>query len=356
MKDFKLDLETQVLQPAASVSVASEGSPSSCCTLSHGYDDNRPLRIGPGRVTLLNEGQTLVRADLLHHSSCDDEDGDDVSVDGYSFLSYLEPSKPLDLDVPAPEPWSLGLRVEPACRLIPWSKPGQGVRAKNVAERRRLGLADEWEHLLYTYLGASGVPFERVPEGHSRTPDFLVKLQGSNVPVELKTLAPEEAPTGEPNSRELGRGLVRRLEKARGQVRPYSKAGHPTIVVVTDLNASGFVSPDDVAAALVGHMVATISASDSGVIVSDVARRPDARRVPTHALEHISAVGVLSAFPALNPHSIVPPAPLRLAVNLVLYHNPMASVRLPLGHLSPFLFPQYIVSEVPPRRAFVSSL
>jgi hypothetical protein len=89
------------------------------------------------------------------------------------------------------------------------------------------------ETLFEDFCRAHGLRYTDVPEGASRTVDYLLHV--GDVPVAVEIEALEEMRGWNPggvHTRNVGAHLRRKIVDARKQVQAASKAGHPTVLLV----------------------------------------------------------------------------------------------------------------------------
>ncbi len=105
------------------------------------------------------------------------------------------------------------------------------------------------------------IPESRNP--HERTPDYKSKIYGKRVVFEVKAIEPnkedkrnaEKPKAGEPVvfSHTPGDGLIKKLQKANGQLRPSADQGIPGIVCIFDYSNRGLLLyPSDIHAGMFG--------------------------------------------------------------------------------------------------------
>ncbi len=85
------------------------------------------------------------------------------------------------------------------------------------------------------FLAQNHLPFQKIEEGCSRRPDYLVEVGGRNVFFELKEIAEDENfRTGQyaVSSRTVGDHVRRRIMDARKQIQFGAKKGIPSVLLV----------------------------------------------------------------------------------------------------------------------------
>lgn len=199
----------------------------------------------------------------------------------------------------------------------------------------------ESEVLFEKLCNGRGIAFCRIPTGNVRTPDYELSLSCGKVLVEVKQL--------EPNADDLAyheelrtKGLAHRMvdmgragpaiDDAVEQLRPHAKGKMPAIVVLYDtMGTTNYLDPYSVSVSLYGPEKINIDvpADPRGEpIVRGMSRGGDAVATPTHNTT-LSAVAVLDG-PAQG-----------VSMDLRLFHNCNAKIRLPLVGFSEYGFRQF---------------
>ena len=190
------------------------------------------------------------------------------------------------------------------------------------------------EELLFeAYCKELGLSCTRVAESQrhgEKTPDYLLRVGGVDIPTEIKAFEPNpddresrrlmrERGYGSVTSTTIGHRLALVLKRARRQLRAWNDrhAAGPALLVVTDFHGLGVGDPADIAAVLEGqitmHMVVP-SDPRTSPYAAGTTREPS-REAPHDRNELISAIGVLN----LQRDG---------ATSLSVFHNPHAQYPL----------------------------
>ena len=179
------------------------------------------------------------------------------------------------------------------------------------------------ERLFERYCDLHGLSFERVAEGASPTPDYLVVLGGVPTVFEIKQLDDDESFSSVRATRTLGDHVRAKINEARGQVRSAAQRGSPAILLIYNnldpLQAFG-TEQHDFVAAMYGEPTVTVSVETGAILDSYEGRNKSFRAGKNEAF---SAVGHLKQGSA-GPH-------------VHLYENVYAKVPLIYDRLPPFL-------------------
>lgn len=82
------------------------------------------------------------------------------------------------------------------------------------------------------FCSSNGVPFEKITEGNGRTPDYLVKINGLDIYIEVKQIDEDEKFSSALQLRSPGTHIRAKINQARDQVRPAAANGAPAILLV----------------------------------------------------------------------------------------------------------------------------
>ena len=170
-----------------------------------------------------------------------------------------------------------------------------------------------------------------IPESHEpneRRPDFEIRIDDKHVVVEIKVIEPtqedkrsaEKQKEGEPIvfSYKPGDGLIKKLKKANGQLRPSSDQGIPGIVCVVNYSPRYLLDPYDIHAGMFGLDAVSIS------IPADYTQRPRSLGYKsggreTLTKEHNTSISAVTVFRATGPDQY----------DARLFHNHFAKCPLP---------------------------
>ena len=183
------------------------------------------------------------------------------------------------------------------------------------------------EQLFAEYCRRNGLHCERVPEAQDRkTADYCLNCDGAKVYVEVKQVDP--SPVDVEHSKALARGelvtssrtpgqrLRDHLREAASQLRAYTRAGHPGLVIAYDNTGFGYLDSYEVLTAMFGlQSVVFAVPHDPSIEPWHVGDRFGAQQTTTPKQNtSISAVGVLAQ--GLE------------GLTLAIFHNKYARVRL----------------------------
>src|SRR5258707_904564 len=97
------------------------------------------------------------------------------------------------------------------------------------------------ESLFEGFLTTNKLPFEKIKEGSTKTPDYRVSVGGSEIVFEVKELTEDENfgvvkapayPHIKSSSRTLGDHIRRRIESSKKQIQFGSELGIPSILLI----------------------------------------------------------------------------------------------------------------------------
>jgi hypothetical protein len=135
------------------------------------------------------------------------------------------------------------------------------------------------EELFVQFCAANRVPYELVPTGTVRTPDFRIRLGEALVICEVKQIDPnaeDVAELEELGSREaLGRFIPNRMrdklkKDVSAQLKAAARDGHPTLLVIYDNTPlKMYTSYSYVVQAMFGHDNVRVSISGDTTVVSE---------------------------------------------------------------------------------------
>lgn len=76
------------------------------------------------------------------------------------------------------------------------------------------------------------IPFEKITEGNGRVPDYLVKINGVDISIEVKQVDEDKEFSSALQLRTPGTHIRAKINEVRGQVRPAAASGAPAILLV----------------------------------------------------------------------------------------------------------------------------
>jgi hypothetical protein len=190
----------------------------------------------------------------------------------------------------------------------------------------------------------------RIEEGTSRTPDYLLKISGETVVVEVKEIqrnAEEqrsdrllvERGYGEVLGNTPGDRVRKKVNDSSGQIRALSQGIYPSILVLCDIafgagQVAGHLDPYNVRVGMYGLEQVHIALPKDrsvGPQVAGTSFGPKRKMTEQHNTS-ISAIGVLST-------------PKSDDIRLHVYHNRFAAVPLREQLLDPFGIPQFRLAD-----------
>ena len=88
------------------------------------------------------------------------------------------------------------------------------------------------ETLFEAFCNAHGITWDKIPTGETKTPDYLVTLNGQDVFFEIKQIDKDEEFNIAKGSRTVGDHVRQRIAKARKQVQVGKKLGVPSVLLI----------------------------------------------------------------------------------------------------------------------------
>ncbi len=188
-----------------------------------------------------------------------------------------------------------------------------------------------------------GISLQHIPESrepNERRPDFEIRIEDKRLVVEVKAIvqnkedkhSAEKMKAGEPVvfSHTPGDGLLKKLQKANGQLRPSVNPGIPGIVCVFDYSSRRFLDSYNIHAGMFGLDAVSIS------IPADYTQQPRALgRISggreTLTKDHNTSISAIMVFRATG----------RDQYDVQLFHNHFAKCPLPENCASRLADQQY---------------
>ncbi|SPF34726.1 conserved hypothetical protein [Candidatus Sulfotelmatobacter kueseliae] len=178
------------------------------------------------------------------------------------------------------------------------------------------------EELFVQFCAANTIPWELVPTGTERTPDFRIRLGNTQVICEVKQIDPNAEDVAEleelGSSEAVGRLVPNRMRdklKDSAQLKAASHDGRPTLLVVYDNTPiKMYTFHSDVAQAMFGRDSVRVSVSGDETVVSEPFFGGNRGLTPSQNTS-VSALAILDGGP-------------NASLSLRVYHNPYARVLL----------------------------
>ncbi len=106
------------------------------------------------------------------------------------------------------------------------------------------------EQLFERYCQDKGIPFERIPEAETKTPDYRLKVANVEIVVEVKECGCIPEP-GKDGADEPGKQVRQKITDAGKQIRAYAKSKYPAMLVLYDFEGR-LLYRDDIKVAMYG--------------------------------------------------------------------------------------------------------
>ena len=204
------------------------------------------------------------------------------------------------------------------------------------------------EEVFERFCSERQIPLRRIPEAHTRTPDYELECGQVRVVVEVKEVTPndEERESERLAQRGVGKAIshtpgdrVRhKIKSCSGQIKARARGVLPSMLVVFDRGrVAGHVDPYNIRVAMYGLEQVYISVPPIGMgspHAVGMGYGPKRQMSPDHNTS-ISAIGALVM---TGPDDIF----------LIVYHNKFAQVPLPPGCLAPYGIQQFMLAADAP--------
>jgi len=199
------------------------------------------------------------------------------------------------------------------------------------------------EILFEKFCQARGIPYDRVPTGTAKTPDYNIYVNGTKISVEVKETDPnpkEQQKIKEFDSQgtitiknPLGTRIRGKITDASGKFKEAVQNGHPSILVLhNNVRLYKHTSPLDILAGMYGQLYFPVSGNPGASLRIGKIKSGPKKKMTPYANTSISAVGVLEQSNNGDP-------------DLSIYYNFHAKVPLNPLLLSPFYIKQYRVND-----------
>jgi len=200
------------------------------------------------------------------------------------------------------------------------------------------------------FCAVRGVQCERVPEGTSKTPDYLLNIGGQVVVVEVKEITRNEEEQesdrlraergyGEVTGNTPGDRVRKKINDSSEQIKARTQGRYPSLLVLCDIafgagQVARHVDPYNVRAGMYGleqiHIAVPRDPAE-GLQIGGTTFGPKRKMTDKHNTS-ISAIGVLWTESANE-------------IRLTVYHNKFAAIPLDVRLLSSFGIPQFRLGD-----------